>query len=69
MESERPNSLTGAPSPAIRRACCLELFFGETSESPGVIGPGEARIEDDGDAVIVDGVVELSMRLPFIASR
>src|SRR5262244_468769 len=45
----------------------LDLSPGETSAGARVIGALEARIEGDGDVVIGDGAVELSMLLKLTA--
>src|SRR5262249_1685989 len=47
----------------------LKLSFEKTSAGARVIGAGETRIEGDGDAVIVNGAIILSPRLPFTAPR
>jgi len=47
----------------------LDLSFGDPSAGARVIRLSETRIEGDGDAVIVDGAIIFSPRLPFTAPR
>src|SRR5215831_20813523 len=47
----------------------LDLSFEETRAGARVIRLSETRIEGDGDAVIVDGAIIFSPRLPFTAPR
>src|SRR5262245_7913844 len=47
----------------------LDLSFGETGAGARGTSPSETRIEGDGHAVIVDGAIIFSSRLPFTAPR